>query len=148
MAKHLIEDIKVGISGGGMACGPVSGSVVTEMQLRDTGDNSVMYYGITEVEGIENYLKSEESLYDTQISDNFDDTEAWDKVYAANIEDYDEEDPIWKLLYFFVRADWNAVVLDVREVMEKYKGKTLKEALEDYYFRDSIDLITNYADLK
>lgn len=39
-------------------------------------------------------------------------------------------------------------MLDVREVMEKYKGKTLKEALEDYYFRDSIDLITNYADLK
>ena len=39
-------------------------------------------------------------------------------------------------------------VMDVREVMEKYKGKTLKEALEDYYFRDSIDMIANYADLK
>ena len=120
MAKHLIEDIKVGVSGGGMACGPVSGSVVTEMQLRDTGDNSVMYYGITEVEGIENYLKSEESLYDTQISDNFDDTEAWDKVYAANLEDYDEEDPIWN---FFVRADWNAV--------DEMKPKCIGKYLED-----------------
>ena len=39
-------------------------------------------------------------------------------------------------------------VMDVREVMEKYKGKALKEALEDYYFKDSIDMIANYADQK
>ena len=38
--------------------------------------------------------------------------------------------------------------MDVREVMEKYKGKALKEALEDYYFKDSIDMIANYADQK
>ncbi len=123
MAKHLIEDIKVGVSDGGIACGPVSGSVVTEMTLRDTGDNSVMYYGITEVEGIENYLRSDESFYETQIKDDFDDTEAWDKVYAANIQDYDEDDPIWKLLYFFVRADWDAV----DEVKPKCIGKYLED---------------------
>ena len=121
--KRLIEDIKVGVSAGGMVCGPVSGSVVTEMMLRDTGDNSVMYYGITEVEGIENYLKSEESLYDFQIKDDVDDTEGWDKVYAANVEDYDDEDPIWKLLYFFVRADWDTV--------NKMKPKFIGQYLED-----------------
>lgn len=123
MGKHLIEDIKVGVSGGGVACGPVSGSVVTEMTLRDTGDNSVMYYGITEVEGIENYLKSEESLYDFQIKDDLDDTEGWDKVYAADVQDYDEEDPIWKLLYFFVQADWDTV--------EKVKPLCIGKYLED-----------------
>ena len=122
-SKHLIEDIKVGLTGGGMACGSVSGCVVTEMKLRDTGDNSVMFYGITEVEGIENYLKSEESFYETQISDNFDDTDAWDKVYAAETQDHDEDDPIWKLLYFFVRADWDAV--------EEMKPKCIGKYLED-----------------
>lgn len=70
MAKHLIEDIKVGVSAGGMACGPVPGCVVTEITLRDTGDNSVVYYGMTEVEGTEVHLKSDESIYETQIKDD------------------------------------------------------------------------------
>ncbi len=123
MAKHLIEDIKVGVSGGGIACGPVPGSVVTEMKLRDTEDNSVTFYGITEVEGIENYLRSEESLYDIQIADDSSDEEGWKKVYAADVQDYDEEDPIWKLLYYFVRADWDAV--------EEMKPKCIGKYLED-----------------
>ncbi|MCR4885074.1 MAG: hypothetical protein K6A68_16020 [Clostridiales bacterium] len=39
-------------------------------------------------------------------------------------------------------------MMDVREVMQKYKGKTLKEALEDYHFKNAIDMIANYADQK
>ena len=123
MAKLLIEDIKVGVSGGGVACGPVPGSVVTEMKLRNTEDDSVMFYGITEVDGIENYLKSNESLYDFQIEDDVSDEAGWEKVYAANVQDYDEDDPIWKLLYFFVRADWDAV--------EEMKPKCIGKFLED-----------------
>ena len=123
MAKLLIEDIKVGVTGGGVACGPVPGSVVTEMKLRNTEDDSVMFYGITEVDGIENYLKSHESLYDFQIEDDVSDEAGWEKVYAANVQDYDEDDPIWKLLYFFVRADWGAV--------EEMKPKCIGKFLED-----------------
>ena len=123
MAKLLIEDIKVGVTGGGIACGPVPGSVVTEMKLRNTEDNSVMFYGITEVEGIENYLRSDESLYDFQIEDDVSDEAGWEKVYAANVQDYDEDDPIWKLLYFFVRADWDAV----NEMKPKCIGKYLED---------------------
>ncbi len=123
MAKLLIEDIKVGVTGGGIACGPVPGSVVTEMKLRNTEDNSVMFYGITEVEGIENYLISDESLYDFQIEDDVSDEAGWEKVYAANVQDYDEDDPIWKLLYFFVRADWDAV----NEMKPKCIGKHLED---------------------
>ena len=132
MAKQLIEDIKVGVSGGGMACGPVPGSVVTEMKLRDTGDDSVMFYGITEVEGIENYMKSEESLYDIQIADDFSDEEGWKKVYAADVQDYDENDPIWKLLYYFVRADWDAV----NEMKQKCIGKYLEDIEIPVYDED------------
>ena len=123
MAKLLIEDIKVGVTGGGVACGPVPGSVVTEMKLRNTEDDSVMFYGITEVDGIENYLKSNESLYDFQIEDDVSDEAGWEKVYAANVQDYDEDDPIWKLLYFFVRAEWDAV--------EEMKPKCIGKFLED-----------------
>lgn len=120
MAKRLIEDIKVGISGGGFACGPVPGCVVTEMTLRNTEDNSIMYYGITEVDGIEVYLKSNESLYDFQIANDTSDKAGWDKVYAAETQDYDVNDPKWKLLHFFVRADWKAVDEMKPECIGKY----------------------------
>ena len=50
------------------------------------------------------------------------DEAGWEKVYAANIQDYDEDDPIWKLLYFFVRADWDAV----NEMKPKCIGKYLE----------------------
>ncbi len=39
-------------------------------------------------------------------------------------------------------------VMDVREVMLKYKGKTLEEALADYSFKTAIEEISNYADQK
>ena len=123
MAKHLIEDIKVGLSDGGVACGPAPYCVVTEMKLRNMEDNSVIFYGITEVDGVENFLKSEESFYDTQINDDFEDVEAWDKVYAAQTTDYDENDPIWRLLDFFVEADWDAV----EDMKPKCIGKFLDE---------------------
>ena len=38
MSKFLIEDIKVGISEGGIACGPVGGHVVAEARIRNTED--------------------------------------------------------------------------------------------------------------
>lgn len=141
MGKHLIEDVKVGVSAGGMACGPIPGNVVTEVQLRDVEDNSVMFYGITEVEGISNYMISAESLYDIQIKDDTDDEAAWAKVEAAQIVDaecedeqmnlqweknraaYNEDDPVWKLLAYLVWADWDKV----NEIKPKCIGKYIED---------------------
>ena len=64
MAKWLIEDVKVGESKGGIACGPVGGHIVAELQLRDTEEDAVTYYGMTEVEGTVNLTESDQSLYD------------------------------------------------------------------------------------
>lgn len=149
MAKYLIEDIQVGVTAGGMACGPIPGNVVTEMKVRNTEDDSVIFYGITEVMGIHNFTKSEESLYDIQMSDT-DDEDAWKKVYDADVgieSIYDltsgdssdpkaaEEVSLWKLLMFFVRAGWD----DVNQMKPKCIGKYLEEIEIPVYEDDDED---------
>ena len=121
MAKFLIEDIRVGITEGGIACGPVSGNVVTEMKIRNPEEDSVLYYGLTEVEGIPVFIRSEESFYEFQMKDEPDDKAGWDKLNAATVSDYEDywdlydnmADPeaehredviVWKLLAYFVRC--------------------------------------------
>ena len=46
MSKHLIEDLKVGVSRDGKVCESVTDRVNVEMRLRDIGDNSVTFYGM------------------------------------------------------------------------------------------------------
>ena len=140
MAKRLIEDIRVGESAGGIACGPVGGSIVVEMMIRNTEDNSVSYHQIVETEGMPTLLEAEESLFDILIEEDFEDKQAWAKVEEAQIggycgysefyddvknqEAFDEEDaPLRKLLVFFTRASWEAI--------EKMKPQFIGKALED-----------------
>ena len=140
MAKRIIEDIKVGESAGGIACGPVGGSIVAEMKLRNAEDDSVRYFEIVETEGIPTLLESDESLYDILIEENYEDEQTWSKVEEAQVggycgysefyddakdpETFDEEDvPLWKLLVFFTRAGW--------EEIDKMKSQFIGQYLED-----------------
>lgn len=140
MAKWLIEDIQVGVTKGGMACGPMSGSVVAEIKTRNPEENLVFHYGITEVDGIPNFMKSEESLYEFLIKDDTDDEAGWKKVYDANVDDYgdycdiydDLADPeaehsedarIWKLVAYFVRCPWE----EVDEMKKNCIGKFVED---------------------
>ncbi len=140
MAKRLIEGIKVGQSKGGIACGPVSGSIVVELKLRNTEDNSVNYYAIVETESIPTLLESEESLYDLLIEEDYEDESKWAKVEEAQVGGYmaygefyeslkdpacyaEEDVPLWKSLIFFTRAGWD----EVEEMKPKFIGKHLDE---------------------
>ena len=119
MGKHLIEDLKVGA----FSQGP-SGIVNVEMQLKDAEDNSLMFYGMSDVDGVAVYLKSAESLYDILMANDPDDKEGWDKVYAADLgEDIDEEDPVWRLLSYLLYADWDSV----NELTPKCIGQYLED---------------------
>ena len=46
MKKLFVEDVKVGVSKGGIACGPVSGNVVAEVCLRDVENDTVKYHSL------------------------------------------------------------------------------------------------------
>lgn len=140
MKKLFVEDVKVGVSRGGMACGPVSGSVVAEVCIRDLEEETVKYYSLTEVEGIPNFFETDVSTYDQQIEE-VDDEEFWDMLSEhtasdftdyvdvyANQEEMELHDPdhllIWKYLIYMVRADEGGV--------EQLKAKSVGKCLGDF----------------
>lgn len=140
MKKLFVEDVKVGVSRGGMACGPVSGSVVAEVCIRDLEKETAKYYSLTEVEGVPNFFETDESTYDRQIEE-VDDEEFWDMLSAhtagdfsdyygvyANQEEFELHDPehllVWKYLIYMVRAD--------KDEIEQLKADSVGKCLGDF----------------
>lgn len=139
MKKFLVEDIKVGVSSGGMACGPVGGHVVAEIRIRNTENDTVTWHSLAEVEGTLNFTETSVSTFDIQINENYDDEEAWQIVtdgeaggYSDYYEFYDdlasqgcdpEHSLIWKYLAFLVRAGWDET--------DKAKAEDTGKYLED-----------------
>ena len=124
MKRFLIEDVRVGISQGGIACGPVPGNVIGEIVLRDE-DGKAAYHCMAEVSGTLNFYESESSIYQGQIDEDFDNAEFADLLESSFTEGYDcyydfyEEvnaiQPlsvtarIRKYLAYIVRADWSEI---------------------------------------
>ena len=142
MKKFLVEDVKVGVSKGGIACGPVPGCVVAEARIRDTEEDNVKYYSLAEVESIPNFFETDISTYDQQIEDDSDDQAFWDMLsehiasdfsgymdFFENQEEMELHDPerllIWKYLIYMVRADWDEI--------EQMKVKSVGKYLGDFY---------------
>ncbi len=71
MKKFLIEEVKCGVSEGGIACGPVSGSVVVTIRFND-GSRS-RWFSISEFEGFPNYYLADEDPHDLLVEEDFDD---------------------------------------------------------------------------
>lgn len=126
MKKFQIEDVKVGVSKSGLACGPVSGSVVAEVCVRDTEEGTVKYHSLAEVDGTVNFFETDISTYDRQIANDPDDEEFWNMLNEHNTEGftdyyeffdsleekglYDEaRQLIQKYLVYLVRAEWEEV---------------------------------------
>ena len=121
MKRFLIEDVRVGISQGGIACGPVPGNVIGEIVLRDE-DGKATYHCMAEVSGTLNFYESEASIYQGQIDEDFDNAEFADLLESSFTEGYDNyydfyeevnaKQPlsviarIRKYLTYMVRADW------------------------------------------
>ncbi len=125
MKKFLIEDVKVGVSIGGMACGPVPGNVIAEVCLRDVEEGTVKYHSLAEVEGTLNFFETDISTYDRQI-ENDPDEGFWDMLsehssggfsdyysFFENLEELKLHDDdhllVWKYLVYMVRAEWEEV---------------------------------------
>ena len=78
---YLIEDIKCGITDGGIGCGPISGNVVTAIKYND--GNKSLYLNLIEVCGIPEFHLSDNDIYDELIKEEFSDEyqELLDKTY-------------------------------------------------------------------
>lgn len=69
MKRFFIEEVKCGVSEGGMACGPMSGSVVATVKYRDNENESKWIY-LVEVDGITNYFLVDEDFFDKLIEED------------------------------------------------------------------------------
>lgn len=72
MARYFIMNVKAGAGEGGVACGPVSGSIVVEVQLKDEAGQEC-YVSLADVEGIANFFKTDMSTYKDQLDFDMDD---------------------------------------------------------------------------
>lgn len=138
MKRFLVEDVKVGVSEGGMACGPVGGSVVGEVRIADTENGTVNFYSLVEVEGIPNFSKTDISVYEQLIREDegkdfydmlfehaFGDFMGYGDFYESlDGRDLSEEDMIWKYLVYVVRASW--------EEVEKMKAESIGRCIGDF----------------
>ena len=141
MKRYLIEEAKCGVSEGGMACGPVPGTVVASLKVND--GKRVRWLSLAEVDGIPNMIVTDEDIYDTLITDDFSD-EFVDFVNDHTVNEFDgiEIDdgyyttygcirenpdnpagPVMKLLIALVRCDMD----ETEALIEASTGKYADE---------------------
>lgn len=133
-----ISEVKVDITGGGMACGPVPGYVTAEAKVLDHG--RVFYAGIVEIEDMMNYYESDESLHDMIVRDEYEDMDfiSWDGEYEEYFENPDEDpdrDALIRYLIYVVRTDWDTC----NAFIEETKGCELSELDIPEYVDDDYD---------
>ena len=87
MKRYFIEEAKCGVSEGGIACGPVGGSVVTTVKFND--GEKTGWLSLVEVEGIPNFLLSDRDIHEDLIEEDYDDKEFWDYTLEINIGEFD-----------------------------------------------------------
>ena len=138
MKRFLIEDVRVGISQGGIACGPVPGNVIGEIVLRDE-DGKATYHCMAEVSGTLNSYESEASLYQGRIDEDFDNAEFADLLESSFTEGYDNYYDFYeevnamqplsvtarirKYLAYVVCADWPEI--------DRLKADTIGKLISD-----------------
>ena len=112
MKRFFVEDVRVGISKGGIACGPVPGNVIGEIVLRNENGKAA-YHCMAEVAGTLNFYESESSIYQGQIDENFDNAEFANLLESSFTEGYDS--------YYDFYAEVNAMQpLSVTARIRKY----------------------------
>ena len=138
MKRFLIENVRVGISKGGIACGPVPGNVIGEIVLRDE-DGKAAYHCLAEVSGTLNFYESESSIYQGQIDEDFNNAEFANHMESSFTEGYDNYYDFYeevnamqplsvtarirKYLAYIVRADWPEV--------DRLKADTIGKRVSD-----------------
>ena len=135
MKDWIIKNIKSGVSDGGIACGPIGGAAMAQVELSDEeGKTTYMY--IASVEGYPCFSNSDEDLFEEMLREEYDDYEEIELLEYEGVElsDYyeiydqlentkEDEHILIKLLLHIIHA------VDYEEEYEKDKlvGKKLSE---------------------
>ena len=73
MKRYIIEEAKCGITEGGIACGPVDGSVVATVRFKDEGESK--WISLVEAQGIPNVYLSDKDIHEDLVKEDFENDE-------------------------------------------------------------------------
>ncbi len=71
MGKYFVNDVKCGVSGGGIACGPVEGAINVSINI--TENNRTFWLTNSELAGIPNFYITDDDIFDRLMTDLDDD---------------------------------------------------------------------------
>ncbi len=130
--RLMIESVRCGIDEGGMACGPVSGAVVGEVEIR-TEDDETFFMLLADVEGIPHFYKTPHSTFEmhTNLMEYLDYTEELKRYFIRFDEEpfgysdiFDHPDyayyQIYRFLIYLVGSSWEETDAFEHEVVGKY----------------------------
>lgn len=140
MKKYMLESVRVGISNGGICCGPVDGTVDVETCVRALDDGKVTYHTLSEMDGFPSIYVTEERIYDDLIEEDYENREFWAHLndredcygfdgymdFYENLDNHEVPEAwenIWRYLAYMARADWDAT----NKMKEFSVGKTFGE---------------------
>ena len=127
MARYFIEDVNCGVTEGGMACGPVDGSVIAEVKVK-TDANETFYISLAEVIGVPNFFKTDRSTFNEQMQDDLPEelVEYLNSHLMGFIDYVDiygnpdmEYRDLLRYISYIVRSSWE----ECKPFMEATKGK-------------------------
>ena len=142
MERYFIETAKYGITDGGMACGPVFGSVVVTIQFK--AGSRVRWLSLVDVDGIPNVYLSDKDIHEKLAAEDLDDEEfteymdehfinefegiAFGEDYFTTLESIDEDPknpavPLIRYLIALARCEKD----DVEELIRRASGKYADE---------------------
>ena len=156
MAKYYIKNARYGEGEGGIACGPVDGPAVAEVEIRNE-DGNEYFVSLVDVSGFPLFLKTPDSIFDMLLANSPEDDKyikssiiragEYDDIFDAG--DIDELYPVYRYLMYIISAE--------EEVMENFiktsKEKSIDEicvpesmAEEWYKMKLDLDSETEYED--
>lgn len=141
MSGYKIIDAKVGASSGGIACGPVGGTVVASV-LYEAPDGERKWLHCCEAEGLPAFYLSEDDIHGKLLEEDWEDQAFWDRVncelfvdsfdglplgeYEKTLKGLAGESPAAPLIRFLIaltRCDWK----DAESLIDGAKGKYAQE---------------------
>ena len=70
MKRYFIEEAKCGVTEGGVACGPVGGTVITSIKFKEDGKEP-QWLNMAVAGGIPNVYLTDRDVYDEMLAENF-----------------------------------------------------------------------------
>ena len=87
MKRYFIEDVKCGLTEGGMACRPVSGSVVVSVKYHDGERNG--WLSVVEVDGIPHVFQTDEDIFERLLKEDVRDEDFIQYLQGHSISYFD-----------------------------------------------------------